>query len=240
VKLAKRKIRMKLETLKPSMTALRPIYYTPVAGTWGWSESEDGVYDWWEYGSEFNKFCYERNTILVRPNNPFIWSTNLDGTFLGRWEWVGKLLNHSKGNRNWDAAGWAFSQYQSTISYWSRPVISHSHGFQVVAYACGKYNLKIPLLVTFGAPIRSDLKELYCKARNNIKHWIHIYDPNDDIIQWLGMLFDNDIANIPDCELADVRLRIPNSQHSNLLKNPDYFSLLDEYKVFELMRYGLT
>lgn len=212
------------------------MYYTPVAGTWGWSETKDEEYDWWEFGSEFNKFATKRNTLMSRPADPFVWSTNLDG--LSRFAWLRKLITHKQGNYNWDAAGWAFNNYQSGVTYWHRSTILHSHGLQVISYACGKYNLELPVLVTFASPIRSDLKDLYKKARKNIRYWIHIYDPEFDFMQWAGGLFDSDCGNSRECSYADINIPIPTSSHSNLLKNPNYFHLLDEHKVFELMRHG--
>ncbi len=202
----------------------RPIFYTPVSGTWGWATDASPDLDWWQFGSAFNRYVEARNTIMSRPNNPFRWTTNLNGTWVSKIDWLGKLFNRDKNNRDWDASGWSFKEYQSGVPYYSRATISHSHGFQVVMYACGKYKLTLPLLVTFGAPVRSDLKELYSKAREHIKYWIHIYDP-EDAIQWAGLLFDKDISNTPQCDLADLNIPIPSSNHSHLLKNPDFFHL---------------
>lgn len=156
------------------------IKYITVAGTNG-----AGRTDWDALDSPFTNLlqfhgCEQLVTDLLRK---YMWSTQLDG-IIGR-------------NNTWDASGQALADYifpplygKSLILPEDTFIISHSHGGNVVAYACGKYGLKINGLITVGMPIREDMHDMYQMAAPNIKRHLHLYSGWKDFWQVLGGLGD--------------------------------------------------
>jgi hypothetical protein len=107
-----------------------------------------------------------------------------------------------------------------------RNVIAHSHGGQVVFYACAE-GLKLSLLITIGTPVRSDMRAIVEKARPNIGHWLHVFESSywANKMQWLGALFDGHVGIEWRHAAADVNIDVPGVGHSRLLVDPDCFSL---------------
>src|SRR5574339_654723 len=117
------------------------IYYITVAGTSGATAQGD----WYLPDSDFSKFLEEHGCIQLElnPLKRYMWSTALDGV--------------DANNSTWDAAGRALAHYiapplldKSLVAPQDTYIIAHSHGGNVVAYACGKYGLKINGLITVG------------------------------------------------------------------------------------------
>src|SRR4051812_10742738 len=115
------------------------IHYITVAGTWGAHHEQD----WYSPDSNFIKFVLEHDAeqLETNPLKRYMWSTGLDGI--------------DKHNDTWDAAGRALADYiappllgKPLIAPQDTYIIAHSHGGNVVAYACAKYGLKIDGLIT--------------------------------------------------------------------------------------------
>lgn len=156
------------------------IRYITVAGTHGADRT-----DWDQLDSPFSNLLqfHGCEQLITDPLRKFMWSTEVDG-LLGR-------------NNTWDASGQALADYivppllgSTLLAAKDTYVISHSHGGNVVAYACGKYGLKIEGLITIGMPIREDLHDLYQMATPNIKRHLHIHAGWKDYWQVLGALRD--------------------------------------------------
>lgn len=192
------------------------IYYISVAGTYGAKQEND----WYMPESEFSKFLLGSNCMQleVNPLKRYMWSTELDGV--------------TGGNLTWDAAGRALAHYimpplanQTLVKPEDTYIISHSHGGNVVAYACGKYGLKVDGLITVGMPIRRDLHEIYQAANPNIARHLHIYAGWKDYWQVWGALFDGRFGIHRRHPFAAKNERVPCGNHGSVLRDPKFFHL---------------
>lgn len=73
-------------------------------------------------------------------------------------------------------------------------------------------------------------------ARANVRYWLHIHSDRSDRWQWLGTLFDGRLGIIRPAVLADRNDCIKNVGHSELLRNPQYFSLWLERGWLDLLK----
>lgn len=158
-------------------------FYVPVQGTWSLYD-KDGKPQWWRPESEFSKFMLSKGLRILRPDDPFYWSTDVNGTkFWNRW-----FGDSTKDHGDWIAGGAALRYYldrpcikcgwhQEQVRH--RNLIAHSHGLQVVLYACAQ-GLRVRRLISVGSPIRADMFEgensVAKKALKNIDGWLHIHD----------------------------------------------------------------
>lgn len=179
------------------MTAAPPVVL--VAGTWGDWEDQ-----WWRPDSEFARMLREDGVTLLAPDDPFRWTTKLEGI-------VGQ-------NTEWERAGDALRWYVGEkLGAGERvSVVGHSHGAQVIAYA-GAGGLKIDRLITVAAPVRNDMRAVYAAARKNIWLWVHLYGNSADLMQRLGSWFDGSWHLRRRMKAADLNLRHPGVGHSELL-----------------------
>lgn len=157
------------------------IRYIAVAGTHGIERDED----WDSPESPFNSFLamHGIEPLVISPLKRYKWSTAIDGI--------------DNNNYTWDAAGRALAHYiipplgqDSLLKPTETFIISHSHGGNVVAYACGKYGLKVDGLITVATPIRNELKDLYEAATANVCRHLHLHAGWRDYMQILGSMFD--------------------------------------------------
>lgn len=188
-----------------------------VAGTDAWND--DATVAWYDPTSNFAEFLTTAGVgpLFAPGPTPFVWSTRLGGVF-GR----GKLLE-------WDAAGVALKNFvippfhpELREPVEQTAVIAHSHGLQVVLFACAK-GLKIDTLISVGSPVREDMMPTARLARANIRWWLHIHSDVSDRMQWLGELFDGHFGIVRAHPLADVNESVPHVGHSDLLNNPSDF-----------------
>jgi hypothetical protein len=206
--------------------------YIPIPGTWALF-SDTGQPDWWQAGSPFTTHMRSQDFRLLRPDNPFVWSTQINGhKFWTRWFGGRDTKDHA----DWKAGGAALRYYVDhgpcprcgwhEVPVRHRNILAHSHGLQVVLYACAD-GLRIRRLVSFGSPIRSDMRAVAMKALPNIDRWMHVYDPTcEDRIQWLGQFGDGVIDLHPDrtVDLQNVvNHPIRGVGHSELLCDPRQF-----------------
>lgn len=206
---------------------MRPVFYVPVAGTGGWNDTGAPKRRWWQKGSNFAGFMAGINCIMLYPDQPFIWSTDLGGIqFWRRWPiWFGTVAR-LRDHRDWVAAGENLERYLNALGhpepYENRNVIAHSHGGQVVFYACA-FGLKIRNLITVATPDRADMDETIRAARPNIGFWAHICDSRADSIASWGQFGDGSLRrdrtfNVPELR-PDVRVQISGISHSRILSD---------------------
>jgi len=189
------------------------IRYIAVAGTYGARRE----HDWDAPDSNFNAFLKGQDImpLIVSPLKRYAWSTMLDGL--------------DQTNDTWDAAGRALAHYivpplldQSLIKPEDTYLIAHSHGGNVVAYACGKYDLKVNGLITVGTPIRGEMQEMYEAAAPNITRHLHLHAGWKDYWQALGALFDHRFGIHRKHPCAEKNAKMPKG-HGNILREPELF-----------------
>jgi hypothetical protein len=180
-----------------------------VPGTWGTHRDEGR---WWVADSPLAEHLRTLGAIPLR-QEPFHWSTDLNGFF-------GSLFQRRQATHSdWLAGGAALTYYLRHTRVEDRNIIAHSHGLQVVLYACGFYGLKINTLVSVSGPVRADMREVTLKARQNIGYWTHVHTPGDRT-QWLGEWFDGVIGKVQKHPYADLNVGTPGAGHSDLFHDP--------------------
>lgn len=158
---------------------------------------------WWKPGSDWGKLAEKHHVHFLSHDDPFKWSTALEGI-------VGK-------NRAWESGGDHLKRYLEFKGY-NQPVniVAHSHGGNVAAYALAE-GLKCSTLITVATPVRRDMRDVWKRARRNIYLWVHVHAECLDYMQLLGSLFDGTFGFYRKMKLADMNLREPTRNHSNLL-----------------------
>jgi pimeloyl-ACP methyl ester carboxylesterase len=192
------------------------LHYITIAGTFGAKKN----LDWYLPNSNFSKFldaqgCHQLET---NPLKRYMWSTDIDGV--------------DANNNTWDSAGRALAHYiappllgNSLVAPEDTYIIAHSHGGNVVAYACGKYGLKVSGLITVGTPIRKDLHEIYKAALPNISRHLHIYAGWRDYWQILGALFDGRFGLHRKHPFAHRNAKVAGGDHGSILRDEAFFPL---------------
>lgn len=201
----------------------RPTTYIPVHGTWG---LDDGELAWWKPKSEFAKYATQFNMYQVS-GHPFIWTSDLTGVTYN-------LLSRHQKNADWYAGGWALIYYCGTLAIHNRNIIAHSHGLQVVLYACAN-GLMINNLISVCSPIRADLNEITQIARPRISRWKHIYDSSDRI-QWWGQFGDGRLFGSRESLYADENERVRGISHSDILHDKDRMQYWNRHGWFDYLR----
>jgi hypothetical protein len=212
--------------------------YLPIQGTHG--TYGDGP-QWWRPESDLAKFLLAHELKILKPEDPFIWSTDING--LG---FLTKMFGSNRKHHNdWVAGGAALRYYldrpckkcawpQEMIK--DRNLIAHSHGLQVVLYACAQ-GLRVRRLISVGSPIRADMfggpDSIAKRALPNIDAWLHIHDTtNMDIMQRLGEVGDGKIEwrgerKVPIGTVKDDG--IAGIGHSGVLCDPRFFGLWESH-----------
>lgn len=206
----------------------------PVQGTWGWGR--DGGQQWWQAGSPLMTFLEQHGCTVLGGDRPYLWDTDLDGV---HW-WHRRGKKHT----NWEAAGTALYAYlvnplvtTEYVPVADRNLVAHSHGAQVVAYAC-QAGLKINKLMTLGSPVRSDMRDVYRAARPNIGAWLHVHSDGGDKMQWLGELFDGHLGVVREQPYADANVFVPGVDHSRLLNDPSVFACWERFNLLSFLTRG--
>lgn len=197
-----------------------------IAGTGAWAN--DSRVDWYCPTSPFVSYIAAHGIFPIFGKGidqpcPFVWSTRLGGVGFG---------NHDL--LEWAAAGANLFMYcvpplcpDRRLLPSETNIIAHSHGLQVVLYACAR-GLKVNALVSVGSPIRKDMEATAKAARPNIGRWLHLHSDCSDRWQWLGELFDGHLGIVREHPLADLNDCVPNAGHSSVLERPEYFHLWEE------------
>lgn len=190
------------------------VRYITIAGTFGASHPED----WYTPTSRLSNFLREYNCepLIANPLQRYMWSTALDGV--------------EGENDTWDASGRALAHYitppllgKTLVEPADTYLIAHSHGGNVVAYACAEYGLQINGLITVGTPIRKDMYDVYKAASPNIKRHLHLYAGWRDYWQAFGSLFDGRFGLHREHPFANLNGKVPGGDHGSILRDPEFF-----------------
>jgi len=189
------------------------IRYVTIAGTFGANK-----HDWFLPDSNLSQFFLQNGCeqLETNPLKRYMWSTEIDGV--------------NADNNTWDAAGRALAHYiapplldKSLLKPEETYIIAHSHGGNVVAYAAGKYGLKINGLITVGTPIRKDLNGIYKDASANISRHLHLFAGWRDYWQVFGGLFDGRWGIHRKHPYATRNEKVPNADHGSVLRDTSQF-----------------
>lgn len=143
-----------------------------VSGTWGLSSD-----DWWKVASPFWQTAKHHGLDLAAPDDPFMWTTALEGV---------------KGdNREWSVAAAALRWFCKAKGIERPNIIAHSHGGQLPLLATFQ-GLDIGNLVTVATPVRGDVLSQVIVQK--IQRWVHIHTGVGDTMQLLGELGDGEIS----------------------------------------------
>lgn len=189
--------------------------WTGVPGTWG----ESNESKWWTKDSAFSQHVKKLGLDPLRARD-FYWSTDINGASLF------SIFSASK-HSDWKAAGASLEYYFDGVTVKDRNIIAHSHGLQVVLYACSLFGLEINTLTSVSGPVRKDMAEVAAKARPKIGYWTHIHSDSSDRMQWFGELFDGALKIVRAHPLADINFKIPKVGHSDILYKPELFKKWD-------------
>lgn len=183
-----------------------------VQGTW----SDDA--NWWKQDvpGNFADAVKRAGHTLVN-GRPFIWSTELAGVNpfssadLRAWRGAGRHL--------WDRLA---PPLCTGIKIPDLCIIAHSHGRQVVKYAC-HYGLTVDRVILVSGPIRKDVDRETPNARRNIGRLVCLHGGQKDRMQIYGGLFDGFVGRRRDDPDANVNESYADSGHSTFLNDPAQF-----------------
>lgn len=209
------------------MEANNVTYYLPISGTHGYRGSITSA-DWFHHESAFAAFLGARGFAHLCPERPFTWTTDLNGhRFWRRW------LGRKSTSVDWLVGGINLYAYlqpplgSAVVPLERANLIAHSHGLQVVLFACSM-GLKIRRLVSVGSPVRADLDATAVKAKANIEQWIHVYSDRSDRFQWLGTIGDGVFGITRQHPHAHINICVPGVAHTRLLNDAKTFHWWDD------------
>lgn len=169
------------------------------------------------------------------PFSQFLWQLGLEPLKTAdadRFGWDGALDGVDRHDYTWDYFGKALYHYFVPPLFQGVPaippeqtfIIAHSHAGNLVAYACGKYGLKVEGLITVGMPVRGGRMEaIYAAAAQNIRRHLHLHAGWRDYWQVLGSMFDGRWGIHREHPHAR-NFRMPGG-HGDVLRDPDLFPL---------------
>jgi hypothetical protein len=169
-----------------------------------------GPLDMWWTNSKFTDRLKDHAIEPWRLEDPFNWSTDLDGT-----PWTGA-------HYDWQAGGDALRYYMLGTDFEQRNILTHSHGLQVALYAAAS-GQHIRRLISVTGPVRKDMEKITELARPHIDKWLHIHTDGSDWVQLLGAVFDGHIGIHREQPLADINDSVKGVGHSGLLIEPEHF-----------------
>jgi hypothetical protein len=184
---------------------------TPVPGTWAWEDipfrAAKTEVQWWIAHSALMRMFASHGVYVALPQGrQYRWSTDLGG--LGGW--FSRLFHGRKGrlqdHRDWQTGGDALLTFLTLaqLAHEDMNVLCHSHGWQVVAYACA-YGLRLHNVVAVAPPIRQDMMGAYRLTAERTCNLLHVIDSDKDATAEHGALGDGSF-------IRTRRLRLPNVQ----------------------------
>ena len=190
-----------------------------IPGTHNWSPEKTG--QWWTPESPW--WAYMRSLGFVPAGSrPYIWTTYLNGwQFWRRWLRSTRVDHH-----DWICAAQHLVTY---VQAWDLTpeqthIVAHSHGAQVVLYACAYFDLRVATLTTVCSPIRADVQPNAKIAVDHIGFWQHVYSPDwSDRYQVWGGLADGHLGIERRQPFADKNHPFPSIGHSGILQEPKLF-----------------
>lgn len=205
-----------------------PTFYTSIGGTWDWDDNTK--VRWYKSNSEFSLFMSLHGFHQLFPNTPFKWSMEIDGIPLP------SRTKHS----NWRAGAKALIYYLqlTEIPLHKRNIICHSHGLNVVLYACGQEGLKLNNLISVASPIRNDMCEIADIAQDNIENWLHIRDARTDWRGTLGQIWDGKWSLDRTNKWADDEDIVREISHSKIIRDKTCFHLWIDRRWLNFLAFG--
>lgn len=198
------------------MSRQLPIVLVP--GTWGWSGHET-TGQWYQPAKKGDRPSFY-DLLCEAGYRPltFVWSTSLGGVF---WQ--------KKRRLDWDAAGANLAVFldphrEEIGTDHICPVISHSHGAQLVHHALAFYGATIPVWLDVAGPVRDDMMAVARLGRPQNRTWYHFYANWSDKMQILGQLFDGAVNIVRKHPLADYNIDMNGAGHSGIL-HPSHYSM---------------
>ena len=198
--------------------------YGCVQGTWGFSLKSAGMF--WQPGSNFNCYMTSKGFELLKPEDPFIWNTNLNG--------LNPFETREKNHKDWMAGAHAWKWWLADIIRQRRKFILHSHAFQLFQYYLDMSpDHYIDTWIAVGSPIRGDMMPIIERNRYKYRQGLLITDTHVDWTKYWGEAF---AGNRPPEEKLPFKIdKFPGPQHSYVLNNPDFFHLWEERGWLELL-----
>lgn len=198
--------------------------FTTVFGTHAW-DREHPERQWWHPQSLWSRYMHAQGCAHARPDEPFLWSGDLDGT-------------PGAGN-DWEITAVWLRRYLRTLAYEDRNLIAHSHGGQPALEAAingGDSERGVPIrtLIMIGTPVRKHTERVVCpQALPNIARCVQVIDQHRDWTATLGGLFDRQFTFRRDFRVPAVPgvhggiqvVKLPQIGHSGLLNDPTQFPL---------------
>lgn len=182
-----------------------------VLGTGSWRAD---TRQWWHAGSAFNAFLATQGIEPAKPDDPFIWSGDLQGV---------PVIGAGK---DWEAGAWSLRRYVEPLPYWDRNIVAHSHGGNVALLAAAG-GLKLRSLFLIATPVRKHIEEHVAPlAVRNVSagRLLHITDRHWDTMGMLGALFDWRLSFRRHFLVPGMTsVRVKGIGHSRLLHDPRVF-----------------
>jgi hypothetical protein len=195
--------------------------YISVLGTHAWDPRQPTL-QWWHPKSAFSTYLETHGLTHAKPGRPFIWSGDLDGTWLHR------------GN-DWEAGAEWLSYYLSDLPYDWRNVIAHSHGGQLAAKTTAMRSL-----VMVGTPVRKEIEKIAPVAVANIGTCVQVIDQRRDWIATAGGVFDGNLSWRREFDVLGIQVtKLPNIGHSGLLCDAKHFPKWKEAGLLSLLTQGV-
>jgi hypothetical protein len=192
----------------------------PVPGTWGRTQ------DWYRPCSAWGLYLDTLGIEVYEPDGrPFLWSTDAGG-----WQvWRRWGLGHRTGDHwDWQAGGESLFRLivpplapDRRIPPAETVLVSHSHGLQVVLYACAA-GLQVDRLIDISGPVRADMRPVMEAALPNIGQWLHVHSDRSDRMQWLGEMGDGALDITRAHPAANMNRALPAAGHSGVLRDPTW------------------
>lgn len=212
------------------------IKFTAAAGTFEFAEREDPA-QWFNAGSAWSRYMRAHGFEPADPNDPFVWSTDING--LDGWRRLLPSLGlPPKGDHaDWVAGGKSLKWRQRHFAYEDRGVFAYSNAGQVAAYALAD-GLQIPWLVTIATPVRADMADVWRAARPNVGCWLALRASRLDPVMLLGSLGDGrlSIRRPQDHALADLNAGVATMRHGLVLSDPGHFDHWEDRGWLEMLR----
>lgn len=194
-----------------------------VPGTWGREQA------WYRPYSALATYLRDLGIHVYEPGGrPFVWSTDANGwQFWRRWG----LGSRDRDHWDWQAGGEALYSLivpplapERRIPPDQTIIISHSHGLQVVLYACAA-GLKVDRLVDIAGPVRGDMRGVHGQAAPNIRAHLHLHSDDSDRMQIFGAVGDGVFGVVRKLKRAGVVNReLPKAGHSGVLHDPAWMA----------------
>lgn len=190
----------------------RPTPVVAIGGTWSTRHSWDGDDQWWGNASPWWKAMTDWGFCPLRPDDPFVWSSDINGG--PRWPWTKERFG------DLHAGARALKYYFRDVPIDQRHVVAHSAAGNLTAIACAT-GLVLASLVTVSTPVRADLRPYYVAAAPRVGQWLHLYSDWSDRVQWFGQWFDGSFRVQRQILVPGINNQgVPGMGHTGVLETP--------------------